>query len=141
MDTRQLENLFLDLIREIGLHQPEQVLTGFSISPSEMFALAELAASAPLSQQLLAARLHLEKSTVSRLIKHLEQRGWIVRERDAQDARVLLLYLSDAGREVATRLAQRLAERHRHVLALLTPEEQSALMHGLSALIRAFRAV
>lgn len=79
MERTQVENLLLELIRILGLHQPEQFPAGLSLSVSEMFALLELTASAPLSQQMLAGRLHLEKSTVSRLVKQLEQRGWITR--------------------------------------------------------------
>ncbi len=54
-----------------------------------------LAAGAPTSQQVLAERLHLEKSTVSRLVKHLEQRGWVKRVRDFHDTRMsdFILYL------------------------------------------------
>src|SRR5258708_16874002 len=76
MDTRQLQDLFGEFLQALGLHRPDQVPTGFSISLSEMFALMALSAEAPMSQQVLAEQLHLEKSTVSRLIKHLERRGW-----------------------------------------------------------------
>src|SRR2546421_921923 len=76
MDTRQLQDLFGEFLQALGLHRPDQVPTGFSLSLSEMFALMALSAEAPMSQQVLAEQLHLEKSTVSRLIKHLERRGW-----------------------------------------------------------------
>src|SRR5260370_31433728 len=75
MDTRQLQDLFGEFLQALGLHRPDQVPTGFSISLSEMFALMALSAEAPMSQQVLAEQLHLEKSTVSRLIKHLERRA------------------------------------------------------------------
>jgi hypothetical protein len=44
MERTQVENLLLELIRMPGLHQPEQISAGFSLSVSEMFALLELAA-------------------------------------------------------------------------------------------------
>ena len=78
MDTKQLQDLFGEFLQALGLHRPDQVPAGFSISLSEMFALMVLAAGAPMSQQVLAEHLQLEKSTVSRLIKHLEQRGWVL---------------------------------------------------------------
>src|SRR6266581_336427 len=113
MDTKQFAELFGEFLQALGLHRPDQVPAGFSISLSEGFALMTLAAGAPMSQQVLAERLHLEKSTVSRLIKHLEQRG----------------------------LAKSLTERHERLLAELKPDEQEALAYGLSALIRALRTV
>ena len=141
MDTKQLQDLFGEFLQALGLHRPDQMPTGFSISLSEMFALLALTAGAPMSQQILAEHLHLEKSTVSRLIKHLEQRGWVKRVRDLHDTRMFRLHLSDEGHEAAARLAKSLAERHVRLLAELKPDEQEALAYGLSALIRALHTV
>jgi DNA-binding MarR family transcriptional regulator len=141
MDTRQLQELFGDFLQALGLHRPDQVPTGFDLSLSEMFALLALSAGAPVSQQALAEQLHLEKSTVSRLIKQLERRGWVRRVRDLHDTRVFRLQLSETGHEQASRLLKSLAERHERLLAALKPDEQEALAYGLSALVRALRAV
>jgi DNA-binding MarR family transcriptional regulator len=141
MDTKQLQELFSEFLQTLGLHRPDQVPTGFSLSLSEMFVLLALSAEAPMSQQVLAEQLHLEKSTVSRLVKHLEQRGWVKRVRDLHDTRMFRLQLSNAGHEQASRLAKSLAERHQRLLAALKPDEQEALAYGLSALVRALRSV
>ena len=141
MDTKQLADLFGEFIQAVGLHRPDQVPVGFSISLSEMFALLLLAGGAPMSQQALAERLDLEKSTVSRLVRHLEQRGWVKRVRDLHDTRMFRLHLSDEGHETAACLAKSLMERHERLLAELKPDEQEALAYGLSALIRALHRV
>lgn len=141
MDTKQLQDLFSEFLQALGLHRPDQVPSGFSLSLSEMFALMALSAEAPMSQQVLAEQLHLEKSTVSRLIKHLEQRGWVKRVRDLHDTRMFRLQLSAEGHKAAARLAKSLAERHQRLLAALKPDEQEALAYGLSALVRALRTV
>ena len=137
----QLQGLFSEFLQALGLHRPDQVPMGFALSLSEMFALLALSAEAPVSQQGLAEQLHLEKSTVSRLVKHLERRGWVRRVRDQHDTRKLRLQLSDAGHEQAELLTKSLAERHQRLLAALRPDEQEALAHGLSALIRALHTV
>lgn len=43
MESTQVENLLLELIRMLGLHQPEQIPARFSLWVSEMFVLLELA--------------------------------------------------------------------------------------------------
>ena len=141
MDSKQLQELFGEFLQALGLHRPDQVPTGFSLSLSEMFALMTLSTEAPMSQQVLAEQLHLEKSTVSRLITHLEQRGWVKRVRDLHDTRVFRLQLSDEGHKQASHLARSLAARHQRLLAALKPDEQEALAYGLSALIRALRTI
>ena len=141
MDSKQLQELFSEFLQALGLHRPDQVPTGFDLSLSEMFALLALSPAEPLSQQALAEQLHLEKSTVSRLVGHLEQRGWVRRVRDLHDTRMFRLQLSEAGHEQASRLLRSLAERHERLLAALKPDEQEALAYGLSALIRALHSV
>ena len=117
MDTKQLQELFSEFLQALGLHRPNQVPTGFALSLSEMFALLALSAEAPMSQQALAEQLHLEKSTVSRLIRHLERRGWVKRVRDLHDMRMFQLHLSEEGHKQASRLVKSLAERHERLLA------------------------
>ena len=141
MDSELLQELFREFLQALGLHRPDQVPTGFDLSLSEMFALLALSAGAPVSQQALAEQLHLEKSTVSRLVQHLEQRGWVRRVRDLHDTRVFRLQLSETGHEQASRLVKSLAERHERLLAALRPDEQEALAYGLSALVRALHSV
>ena len=140
MDTHQLQELFSEFLQALGLHRPDQVPTGFDLSLSEMFALLALSAGAPVSQQALAEQLHLEKSTVSRLIGHLERRGWVRRVRDLHDTRMFKLQLSETGHEQAVRLMRSLTERHERLLAALKPDEQEALAYGLSALVRALHS-
>ena len=107
---------------------------------SEVFALGELSEEGALSQQDLAERLGLEKSTVSRLAAGMEARGWLSRQREATNRRFYQLHLTDEGREVALRVAQDLHDHHAHLLDLLTTQERRALTTGLTGLIRAMES-
>ncbi len=139
METTSFDQLLMDVIREMGVLRPDQVLPGWSLSLSEIYALNILAERAPVSQQDLGAALLLEKSSVTRLVQQLEQRGWIVRERDARDSRLRLLRLSELGARMTEEMHQHMHERHADLFEQLTPDEQSALMQGLTALRRAMR--
>ncbi|HWT04391.1 MAG TPA: helix-turn-helix domain-containing protein, partial [Xanthomonadales bacterium] len=70
------------LVRSLGLHKPDETPCGQPISVAEAHALLEIAREPGLTQNGLAARLRLEKSTVSRLAGMLQRRGWIRRARD-----------------------------------------------------------
>ena len=113
---------------------------GVRLSVSETFALGELVEAGTLSQQELAARLGLEKSTVSRLAAGMAERGWLSRERDAVDRRLYRLRLTDEGRDVAGRVGAEISAHHRVVLAELTQDERHALGIGLGALVRVLEA-
>lgn len=110
------------------------------VSISEVFALDELSGVGALSQQDLAGRLGLEKSTVSRLAAGMEARGWLSRQREASNRNYYQLRLTAEGQDVARRVGQDLSEQHARLLDLMTPQERQALTTGLTGLIRALES-
>jgi DNA-binding MarR family transcriptional regulator len=136
-EQHDLVGLLLDAMRALGLHRPDPALPEAPVSVSEGLALAELAHRAPLSQQQLAERLQLEKSSVSRLTANLQDRGLISRQRDPANRRWSQLTLTDRGRAVAEQLIGRFHQRHQRLFSALTAAERAALATGLSALVRA----
>jgi DNA-binding MarR family transcriptional regulator len=135
-----LQPLMFQLIRSSGLLQPDQRVSGNAVSVSEGFALAELAGDAVLSQRDLAERLHLEKSTVSRLVAGLERHGLVARERNPENRRFYQLRLTRRGHAAAAALAATYRRWHTELLAAMTPAERDALAVGLAALVRALHA-
>ena len=69
------------------------------MTPSRMTALAVLAAEEePLRMGELAARLGISAPTVSRLVDHLAERGFLERVTDEDDHRATRVRLSAEGR-------------------------------------------
>jgi DNA-binding MarR family transcriptional regulator len=114
---------------------------GTRLSMSEVFALGELSGSEAISQQDLADRLGLEKSTVSRLASNLERRGWLTRDRDAANRRFYRLGLTSQGREAARQIGGHFKAYHAALLRELTPDERTGLEVGLTGLIRALESM
>jgi DNA-binding MarR family transcriptional regulator len=136
---RSLQDQMIALIRAFGLHRPDQTPCGQLVPVVEAHALMELQRDTPLSQQELGARLHLEKSTVSRLVAQLEGRGWMTRTRSVTDGRVLELTLSDAGRDVAAQLSAARAAKFARVLAAVPEAQRAAVVAALDILVEAMR--
>lgn len=138
-----LSRLLRHLVRAGGLLEPHPAPhehSGVHVSMSEVFALRELSEEGALSQQDLAFRLGLEKSTVSRLAAGMEARGWLSREREATNRRSYQLRLTAEGQDVARRVGKDLRDHHAHLLELLTPQERQALTTGLTGLVRAMES-
>ncbi|GII01986.1 MarR family winged helix-turn-helix transcriptional regulator [Planobispora takensis] len=133
-DLRRLLRL---LVRTGRLFEPREH-AGLRVSMSEIFALGELGDAGTLSQNELAARLGLEKSTVSRLAAALERRGWLSRERDPGNRRFYRLGLTPEGRAVTERIGREFHQAHAALFEALTPAELEGLTLGLSGLIRVF---
>ncbi len=135
-DSDRLHELFMHLVRVAGLLQPDQELPGLPVSLSQAYAIHELDHGEGLSQRDLAARLHLEKSTVSRMIADLERKGLVARDRDPANRRVYRLRLTDEGRAFHTRVSRSYGDKYRVWTAAMSPQERAALLLGLPALIR-----
>lgn len=83
------------VVRELGFLRPTLAQSG--LSPSSVHALIEIGATEGLSARDLVERLVLEKSTVSRLIRGLEERELVAREPAQEDGRRRVLRLTPSG--------------------------------------------
>jgi len=81
----------------------------------------------------LAAIEGLAQPTVTVLVKRLETRGWVVRERPADDGRVVLVSLTAAGHDVLARWRERYRPRLRAGLEELSDEQLAALVDASDA--------
>jgi DNA-binding MarR family transcriptional regulator len=129
----------MELVRVIGLVQLDHAVTGQPISLSQVFALHELDTDVPLSQRDLAERLHLDKSSVSRMAAEMERNGLLVRERHPGNRRIYRLRLTDRGRALHLGVAAAFHQRYLRWAAAMTPAELDALLTGLAGLVRAVR--
>jgi DNA-binding MarR family transcriptional regulator len=83
--SRDVVALYRPLLAPLGVTHPQYLV---------MLALWE---QAPLRVADLAARLSLDPATLSPLLKRLEARGLVRRDRDTQDERALAVALTPAG--------------------------------------------
>lgn len=130
------EFIHLLALRQAG-HPPAE----HGIGLSEALVLLELSQVPSMTQRALTDRLTGDKSTVSRSLARLAERGWVDRTPQAGDRRVLLLRLTAAGRAATAELQAQYGARHRHLIDGLTAGESEALSVGLGALIRELKTV
>ena len=140
-DAVDLQRQLVEFVRAFGLHQPDRTACGQPISTSEAHALGVLADEAPLRISELAGRLILEKSTVSRLVSSLAEKGWIRTSPDPSDARARLIELSASGRRAAERLKAARNAHFESVLRAIAPGRRNAVIGGLAELTRAARSL
>ncbi len=97
--------------------------------------LRHLAASGPLTVGEQAAHLGLRRNSVSELLQRLEAKGLVARIRDERDGRRVLVWLTDAGRDVVARVGEVLApDALEQAMAALAPDERSAVIRGFELL-------
>ena len=107
----------------------------FDLTPSSGLVLGILAdAGSPIPPNQIAERLIISRASVTSLIDSLERRGYVRRLPHTTDRRMLLIELTDTGRQVALDF-RLLVHRHQKAwLAVLTRQEQIQLIDALHRL-------
>ncbi len=136
-DAGAAQDALMRFVRNFGLHQPDRTPCGQPLPVSEAHALTEIAREGQLRQVELARRLRLQKSTVSRLVSNLAGRGWVRRSGADDDGRGVLLELTDAGVEAATRMAEARRDRFAALLDRIPDEERADVVRALQRLAEA----
>jgi DNA-binding MarR family transcriptional regulator len=87
--------------------------------------------------QRITALAELEgvaQPTVTVLVNRLEERGWVARDRHAKDARVVLVSLTGAGREVLDAFREQYHAILREQMAGMDDDQVAALLTATEAL-------
>ena len=79
------------------------LLSPLGLTYPQYLVLVALWDKAPLSVGQIGARLGLESSTLTPLIKRLEQAGHVTRTRDSQDERRVMVALTPSGQAMEVR--------------------------------------
>lgn len=106
-------------------------LAGSALHVGQDMALLELWKRDGLGLGELAGRLFLEPSTVTRMLRRMEEAGFVRRRRDVQDARVFRVYLTEEGRALEGTVRRHFEEIERKALEGLSAEEKAVLRRVL----------
>ncbi|MDX2161529.1 MAG: MarR family transcriptional regulator [bacterium] len=88
----------------------------------------------------LAKQTQVTLPTMSNTISTLEERGWVSRERDAQDRRVVWIEITPLGREIYQQAQDHMIDQIAALLETLSRDEQEQVSGALSMLNAAFAA-
>lgn len=105
------------------------------LSGSQLWTLWQLSAQPGLRVTQLAVAQHIHPSTASNLLDKLEARGLVRRERRDADNRVVRLYLTETGHQLAKDIPGPLQGRLRHALKEMPSPELEALLKGVTSVL------
>jgi DNA-binding MarR family transcriptional regulator len=129
--------LIHDRLREVLVYlefEDERLLAPFDLAPAHFSALRILRDTGGLRMGDLGDRLLVDKSKVTRIVDHLEARGWANRSADPADRRATRVVLTAAGEAHLAHVDARREAELPDRLARLNAEEQAALAGMLTDL-------
>ncbi len=115
-------------------------LAPHGIDGRELAVLNALADQDPASQQEVARRLGIDRTTMVALVDELEGKGLVERRPYPDDRRKNVVELTAAGRDTSRRATQASEDAERQFLAPLDEDDAKRLKEALRALISAATA-
>jgi MarR family transcriptional regulator, lower aerobic nicotinate degradation pathway regulator len=110
------------------------VMGDFSVTPTQFAALAKIDDLGRVSQNELGRMTAMDPATIWGVVSRLIKQGFVVQSADPNDARLVMLELTETGREATKAMKSVAAEVSRETLAPFTEEEARQLVHLLSRL-------
>jgi DNA-binding MarR family transcriptional regulator len=108
----------------------------FGVTIPEWRILARLAEDQRLNARDIGRITQMDKSKVSRGVKQLDDKGYLIKEKDAQDNRVTYLSLSASGLALYHELAPQALKWESRLISALDTSEYRDLMRILEKLDR-----
>ena len=127
-----------ELVRQFGFMN--QKVAGTQLSLSAVHAIIEIGRAGTLSAKQLSEILLLEKSTVSRLVGSLVERGEILETRSADDQRVKFLCLSTQGKKTLDEIDRYAESQVSGALEHLDKPSRIGVLKGLQDYTAALQA-
>lgn len=109
------------------------------VTPYQGYILMQLLENNGISMQLLAERMRVAVSTMTRNIDKLEANGLVNRVKSGRDARVLEVVLTDQGRTAGEMVAGLWRGYFARIVQHLEPEEQQWVIRGLEVFLKGIR--
>lgn len=123
------------LCRHFGVFERDRICCG-TVTVQQCVVLQTLL-SGPSEVRPLADAVGNSPSAMTRLVDGLERRGWVSRERSAEDRRRVDVLLTDEGRAEALRLQTMTVQAVEAVLAAIPEDKREQVLESVGLVRRA----
>lgn len=113
----------------------DKALAAYGVDGRELGVLLVLAGSEPASQQQVAQRLSIDRTTMVALLDILEGKGLVSRHPHADDRRRNVVELTEAGQDTLRRATEASDQAERTLLAPLSSQAAQRLRESLRAIL------
>lgn len=136
MDAYKLADLTFHLMANC-LAKEEKVAASHNIKQAEYRCLRAFENDECLNNNVLAKRLHLSPSRLTRIVTGLISKGYLSRSMNFSDKRYIYLQLSPQGKEVVKEVNQAYVRIHREILSNIETEQHAPLITAMNHFLKA----
>lgn len=135
LDLDSLPGHDIRRLHQIAVALFMQETESFGITPVQFAALQAVHNAPGTDQRTLARTIGFDTSTIAGVIDRLEARGLTLRSASAQDRRVRLLTLTEAGQQLLADVTPSMLRAQERILAPLPEQDRVEFMRMLGVLI------
>jgi DNA-binding MarR family transcriptional regulator len=131
-----LNRLFVELFRDINNLEERQIKTGEfnNLTLNDMHVIHAIGMEKAKNMSSVAKALSVTMGTLTIAINGLVKKGYVNRVRSEEDRRVVLISLTEKGKQAYTKHEEFHAEMIEDIVQRLSPEEQEILGKSLEDL-------
>ena len=137
LELEALPGHYIRRLQQIAVAVFLQATEAHGVTPVQYAALNQVARTPGTDQRTLARSIGLDTSTIAAVIDRLEARGLMERRASAEDRRVRLLALTEAGHEVLAAVAPDVLRAQDRMLDPLGKAERAEFMRMLHKVVTA----
>jgi len=127
-DARRFKELVFAATRKTSLRDPVAAMCEEAqLTSAQIHGVIWLGQDGPLTMGELAGRLGVTEKTITGLVDRLESAGYLARERDTSDRRVVRARLSERGESAWRDMDRHIHAKLTRLLALLDGSDRKAL--------------
>jgi MarR family transcriptional regulator, organic hydroperoxide resistance regulator len=130
-DKPETMDLLLANVSHLHYHRAHQLLEEIGLYRGQPPVLRALWEQEGLTQTELAERMRITPATMTKMLQRMEKAGFIQRQADADDQRVMRVFLTDAGRAIKSDLMAVWQKMEEETFANFTLEERVLLRRFL----------
>jgi DNA-binding MarR family transcriptional regulator len=112
----------------------QEVSSSFGITGPQLWALKIVSQHAGLPLGDLSRKMYLHPSTVTGVVDRLEDKGYVVRDRDSVDRRVVRVKLTPAGQDLAAKAPNPIQGKMIYGLMKLSENELNIIYESVKRL-------
>ena len=134
-DVIEFHNTLIDLIKKYQFRDRNQG-TCYGISVSQCYILETLNSFGGLTMNELATKMHLDISTVSRIVENLLVKKLVTKNKGLDDQRIRRLMLTEKGKELFLKSWTEVLASEKRIIEKIKPENRRELIDLLKELNR-----
>ena len=131
--TVRMHQLVHELVKKYQFRDRNQICC-YDISVSQCYIMYELKPGG-LRMQVLADRMHLDISTMTRVVDQLQKKRYTRRQSNPKDRRIVNVFLTEKGRVLLEKIENGIIETDRTILEKVSPEVRESILLVLKELL------